>query len=190
MAKTRSGCGMDSRKIIIKTAMELISSQGVEKTSLARIADKAGISKGTLYYYYSTKNDLIFDIADVHMDKITGDVFSKIEEPGAGVSWEVLLTLLFDSLLSSKTRSRLHLYLIREAIAGNDGLKKRFQNTYSLWFAMVDEAFEKMSRTDTEIAIKAKFLVAVIDGFIIQTLVSVEKADTRDIVAQMLKIID
>ncbi|MBU0465118.1 MAG: TetR/AcrR family transcriptional regulator [Proteobacteria bacterium] len=190
MAKTKSGCGMDNRKIIIETAMKLISSQGIDKTSLARIAEKAGISKGTLYYYYSTKNDLLFDIADVHIERITGDIFSMIEESRSDVSLEELLTLLFNSLLSSETSSRLHLYLIREAIAGNSALKKRFQKTYFLWFAMVNEAFEKMFRTDPEIEIKAKFLVAVIDGFIIQALLSAEKANVTDIVAQMLKVID
>ena len=190
MAKTRSGCGVDIRKIIIEAAKELISSQGVDKTTLAEIAKKADISKGTLYYYYSTKNDLIFDITDVHMDRLTGDIFSMIEESGNGVSWQELLTLLFDSLLSSETRSRLHLYLIKEALAGNEALKKRFQDTYSLWFAMVDNAYEKMSKTDPEIKIKAKFLVAVIDGFIIQALMSLEKTNISDIVAQMLKIID
>jgi len=190
LAKTKSGSGVDIRKIIIKAAKELISSQGVDKTTLAEIAKKADISKGTLYYYYSTKTDLIFDITDVHMDKITGDIFSMIEESRNGVSWQELLTLLFESLLSSETRSRLHLYLIKEALAGNEALKKRFQNTYSLWFDMVDSAYEKMSKTDPEIKIKAKFLVAVIDGFIIQALMSLEKTDISDIVAQMLKIID
>ena len=43
MAKTKSGCGVDIRKIIIEAAKELISSQGVDKTTLAEIAKKADI---------------------------------------------------------------------------------------------------------------------------------------------------
>ena len=190
MSKTKSERGKNIRNLIIETAMELISINGVDKTTLAKISEKAKISKGTLYYYYTTKNELIFDIADIHMDKITGDIFSMIDESKSGITWQELLTLFFNSLLSSTTRSKLHLYLIKEAITDNNDLKNRFHKTYLLWFAMVDTAYEKMANTDPEVKIKARFLIAVIDGFIIQTLLlPLEKIKIDDIVKQMLKVI-
>ena len=63
----------DKQLNIIKVATELIGKKGVEKTSLADIAREAGISKGTLYYYYPTKNDirtckLVFEIAFIDLE--------------------------------------------------------------------------------------------------------------------------
>jgi AcrR family transcriptional regulator len=43
----------------------------VEKTSLAEISAKAKISKGTLYYHFSTKNDLVFAVTEMHMESLT-----------------------------------------------------------------------------------------------------------------------
>ena len=67
MARTAKGSGRDNRRKILETAMDMIGRKGVDKITLSGISEASGISKGTLYYYYSTKNDLIFDIADLHM---------------------------------------------------------------------------------------------------------------------------
>ena len=189
MAKTAKGSNTDNRQKILETAMAMISEKGVDKTSLAGISRTSGLSKGTLYYYYATKNDLIFDIADLHMERITGTLFSLIKENSA-LSWEDLLTAFFETLLTSEARSRLHLYLVREAISGNDALKNRFQKTYADWFAMVDEVYAKMPGPQIDVQAKSKLLVAVVDGFILQVLLETDKISVQQIVRLMLKVIN
>ncbi len=189
MAKTTKGSGKDNRQKILETAMTMIGEKGVDKTSLAQISKGSGLSKGTLYYYYASKNELIFDIADLHMERITTALFSMMDE-NKTLSWEGLLTAFFDTLLSSHARSRLHLYLIREAISGNESLRKRFQQTYSQWFGLVDEAYGKMPGLQTKIPAKSKFLVAVVDGFILQGLLETDPTSVKEIVDLMLKTID
>jgi AcrR family transcriptional regulator len=189
MAKTTKGSGEDNRRKIIETAMAVIGEQGVDKTSLAHIAKVSGLSKGTLYYYYASKADLIFDMADLHMEQITTALFSMIENNNV-LSWENMFTAFFETLLTSEARSRLHLYLIREAVSGNESLKNRFQQTYSQWFALVDDAYAKMPGSQTQIPAKSKFLVAVVDGFILQGLLETETTSVREIVDLMLKTID
>ncbi|MCG8685937.1 MAG: TetR/AcrR family transcriptional regulator [Desulfobacterales bacterium] len=189
MAKTAKGTGTDNRQIILDTAMTMIGEKGLEKTSLAKISKVSGLSKGTLYYYYASKNDLIFDIADQHMDQITTALFAMIDQK-EDLTWEGLLTAFFTTLLTSEARSRLHLYLVREAVSGNEDLKKRFQTTYSQWFSMVDEAYAKMPGPNSDITAKARLLVAVVDGFILQTLLETDNLDIKDIVQLMLKVIE
>ena len=189
MAKTTKGTSEDNRRKIIETAMAIISKKGVDKTSLAEISKASGLSKGTLYYYYASKNDLIFDMADLHMERITTALFSMIEKKHT-LSWENMFTAFFDTLLSSEARSRLHLYLVREAISGNESLKKRFQQTYCQWFGLVDEAYQKMPGSQTKIPFKSKFLVAVVDGFILQGLLETDPTSVDQIVDLMLKTLD
>jgi AcrR family transcriptional regulator len=189
MAKTTKGTREDNRRKIIETAMAMISEKGVDKTSLAQISKASGVSKGTLYYYYASKNDLIFDMADLHMEQITTALFSMIEENNS-LSWENMFTAFFDTLLASEARSRLHLYLVREAISGNDDLKERFQHTYCQWFGLVDKAYQKMPGSQTKIPTKSKFLVAVVDGFILQRLLETEPTPVKEIVDLMLKTLD
>ncbi len=189
MAKTLKGSGEDNRQKIIETARTMIGDKGVDKTSLAQISQVSGLSKGTLYYYYASKNELIFDIADQHMDQITTDLFAMIDRTAA-LSWERLLTVFFETLLASEARSRLHLYLVREAISGNDAIKARFQKTYAQWFALVNKAQARMPGPRTQVPVKSKFLVALVDGFILQGLLEADTPPVKEIVRLMVKVIE
>ena len=46
------------RKQIIDTAIEAIAQDGFAQTTIAEIAKRAGVSKGLLYLYFKTKEDL------------------------------------------------------------------------------------------------------------------------------------
>jgi AcrR family transcriptional regulator len=60
------------RKEILDTAMEQFAIEGFDKTSISKIAQKAGISKGLLYNYFSGKEDLIKTIIFNGLDSLTG----------------------------------------------------------------------------------------------------------------------
>lgn len=187
MARTAKGTGQDNREKILDTAMAMIGESGVDKTSLAQISKASGLSKGTLYYYYASKDDLVFDIADRHMAKLTAALFEMIEKNRATTMAE-LLQAFFATLLASEARSRLHLYLVREAVSGNETLKKRFQATYAQWFEMVDQVYDKLGESKRDIRAKARFLVAVADGFILQTLLEADPPPIEDIARFMLRV--
>ncbi|SLM27888.1 Transcriptional regulator [Desulfamplus magnetovallimortis] len=188
MAKTTRGTGEDNRQKILDAAMSLIAENGVDKTSLAMIAKKSGVSKGTLYYYYASKNDLVFDIADFNVDKISSAILSIGNMENGTASWEQLVKAFFDYLLSAEGRNRLHLYLVREAISGNELLQKRFRKTYAQWFSMVEDTYIKHNGNDKDARTKAKFFVAVLEGFILQKLLDVEKIDIEDILKMINKL--
>lgn len=179
-----------NKQKIIDAAIKLIGEKGVEGTSLAHIAKEVGISKGTLYYYYATKNDLIFDITEAHMGIITGRIFSLIEKNKGAVSWKEMLKILFTTLLKSKTRTRLHLYLIQEVLAGNEILKDRFSNTYLQWFKMVEDGYGMMASRQGDISIQARIFVSVIDGFIIQAIIGAGEIPVEDIIEKISKMIE
>jgi AcrR family transcriptional regulator len=60
------------KKAIMDTALELFATEGFDKTSISKIAVKAGISKGLLYNYFSSKEDLIKTIIFNGLDSLTG----------------------------------------------------------------------------------------------------------------------
>lgn len=59
------------RKEILDTAMEQFANEGFDKTSISKISQKAGISKGLLYNYFSGKEDLIKTIIFNGLDSLT-----------------------------------------------------------------------------------------------------------------------
>jgi len=55
--------GMTEKQIsILLAAIELFSEKGYDATSTSEIAKKAKVAEGTIFRYYKTKKDLLFDI--------------------------------------------------------------------------------------------------------------------------------
>jgi AcrR family transcriptional regulator len=53
-----------SRTEILNAALELFAKNGFHATSISQIAEKAGISKGLMYNYFKSKDDLLKNIID------------------------------------------------------------------------------------------------------------------------------
>ncbi len=74
----------DTKGEIHRAALELFSGQGYEKTSLREIAEQVGITKASLYYHYSSKQDLLKAIIGTFFDDLN-EVLLRIET----VEWSV-----------------------------------------------------------------------------------------------------
>lgn len=72
--------GRDTKAEIHAAALELFSSRGYEKTSLREIAEQVGITKASLYYHYSSKQELLQAIVGTFFDDLNG-VFAQVDEP-------------------------------------------------------------------------------------------------------------
>jgi AcrR family transcriptional regulator len=159
---------------IIEAGARLIVQKGIEKTSLADIAEEAGISKGSLYYYYASKNELIFDITDAHINQISDNLFAIIEENKGDATWADLLKILYERILAADTRGRLHLYLVHQALNDNDDIKNRFKKKYQEWKQMIVEGFAILDPDIPHAEALSSLIIAALDGFLIQSLLSLE----------------
>ena len=57
------------KDLILTTTERLLEHKKLSDISLAEIAREAEISKGTLYYHYKNKNDILFDITDKYLEQ-------------------------------------------------------------------------------------------------------------------------
>lgn len=57
-----------NRDKIILAAKKLVFEKGYDKISVSEITKKAGVSKGSFYIHYHTKDDLIQDIINFTFD--------------------------------------------------------------------------------------------------------------------------
>jgi AcrR family transcriptional regulator len=163
-----------NREKIIQAAAKLIIEKGVANTSLADIADEVGISKGTLYYYYSTKGDLIFDISVRHMEHITNSIVSWISGHGREESPEKVLQMIIDTVLKSETRGYIHFYLIEEALSGkHESLRVRFTEEYRKWIGLIEQGLRLILPENTDFETVSRILLSSIDGLLLQKLLGV-----------------
>lgn len=56
------------KKLIMDTALELFATLGYHSTSISRIATGAGISKGLIYNYFNSKDELLGEILNNGME--------------------------------------------------------------------------------------------------------------------------
>jgi len=56
---TKTPKGEQTRALILNTALDLLREYGYEKTTMRAIADRAGVSLGNAYHYFSSKEHLI-----------------------------------------------------------------------------------------------------------------------------------
>jgi len=54
-----------ARQLIINAAFELFAEKGYQNTSIALIAKNAGVSKGLIYHYFESKEDVLIGIFDM-----------------------------------------------------------------------------------------------------------------------------
>lgn len=73
----------DNKKNILEAAVEIFSVSGYSGASMDRIAEKANVAKGTLYYNFSSKEDLFNSIIEIGIKKLMNNIYiiqnSKIE---------------------------------------------------------------------------------------------------------------
>ena len=60
---------------IIKEALNLFRTQGYHKTTMSNIGDACGLLKGSIYHYFSSKEDLMKEVLEVLKDHYRDKVF-------------------------------------------------------------------------------------------------------------------
>ncbi|MBN1647790.1 MAG: TetR/AcrR family transcriptional regulator [Spirochaetales bacterium] len=175
------------REKIINAATELIVEKGPRNTSLAAIADRVNISKGTLYYYYRTKSELIYDVTERHMDKITHEILQKLQLIKKGTAPIKILEMVFETVLEAQTRTQLHIYLLHEAITNNKFLKARFSETYQKWKYLFLRGLGDVLPDRTRTRTIAELILTCIDGTMIQTMLGIEHIPLTGIAEFLLR---
>jgi AcrR family transcriptional regulator len=70
----------DKRAQIIEAAENLFHRFGYSKASLDDIAREASLGKGTIYYYFESKEDIFLEVAKVHGDYFYQKLQSEIDK--------------------------------------------------------------------------------------------------------------
>ena len=167
---------------ILLASINLMKKNGINNTSLADIAREVNISKGTLYYHYSSKDDIIFDIADNHLNIISKALLNCIEKANYNFTTEEFVIFILKNISNIEGTGRIHMYLLCEAIIGNEALRKRISLKYIEWRNALENQINELIICDKSNARAASFLlVSIVDGLVVQGLLKAEKIPYSEI---------
>ncbi len=65
---------------ISEATIQVLLTHGADRLTTTRVADRAGVSVGTLYQYYPNKRSLLFAVFEDHMDKVARAVEVACED--------------------------------------------------------------------------------------------------------------
>lgn len=132
------------KELILQAAEELLSSKKSSDVSLAEIAAQAGISKGTLYYHYKNKNDILFDLTDLYLDKQYQDLITWTEDASKDTSLHRLMKYVLERDVATASM-RLHLFY--DAMQGNERIREKLLQRYSEFAEIIAQKIGE--RTDS-----------------------------------------
>jgi len=80
------------RNEILDTAQKLFFELGYEQTSVSSIIDAVGVAKGTFYYYFKSKEELLDHLAERFADEMAAKMSDIVENQSIGALEKLNLT--------------------------------------------------------------------------------------------------
>ncbi len=95
----------EKRREVALSCFDLIHDCGIKKLTVAEVARTANIGKGTVYEYFDNKEDIIFEIINIHIEE-----YHKAfkEEVGKLETTKEKLELFFDFVLNDSEENMKH----------------------------------------------------------------------------------
>ncbi|MGM0518129.1 MAG: TetR/AcrR family transcriptional regulator [Campylobacterota bacterium] len=70
----------EKRREVAFSCYDLIHEVGMKNITVAQVAKTAGIGKGTVYEYFENKEDIIFEIINIHIENYHNQFLETIKE--------------------------------------------------------------------------------------------------------------
>lgn len=98
----------ETKKLLYSSAEELFRQHGVEKISVDQIVERAGVSKGTFYVHYESKDSLIADFIIEYINKLDLDYRAQLDTLPANTTISDTLVYLAEIIIEIMTSTLGH----------------------------------------------------------------------------------
>lgn len=156
------------QEAILSAALEEFAAHGFHDASLNRVIEAAGISKGSMYYYFDGKEDLYAHVARVELERVFARVGPyEIETPDSpDAFWSALENYYLQSMSALEAAPRLAA-LIRGWIAASSTpamqqIQQDMEKSVVPWMERVLQAGQRIGAVRTDLP--SGLLIAVAAG--------------------------
>lgn len=118
----------EARKRIIEGATKTFSQKGYQKTKMTDIGESLGVSKGAIYQYFNSKEELFFEVIDNLMNQINYRLTEFLQKEGLDCLKSEQYFYLY--LPSPKASTKFKIDIIHESLY-NEKLNKKISNEYN-----------------------------------------------------------
>ena len=99
--QTRSAVTVDA---VLEATIQVLLREGKERLTTTRVAERAGVSVGTLYQYFPNKRVLLQAALQRHMEEVV-EAVERVCREQAGGTLAAMATAIIDAFLAAKMRN-------------------------------------------------------------------------------------
>jgi AcrR family transcriptional regulator len=178
-----------SNSDIIDCVESLITTNGVNSFSLKDVASSLGISQGTLYYHYQSKDAMVLDLMKKHMDQLKGDYLSWMERHKDGsVTFERFLEVIFYKGVRLFNKAKIHLYLINECLSVSESLRTEYLRMWDEWKSTIEEGLRFFFPSIKNPKTLSYLIMLLTDGLTVQEALMSKSDDEEDLIKMIGKL--
>lgn len=164
MAKTHNE---NVRNEILNVVEDLLNKKSFSDISLSDIASLTNISKGTLYYYFKTKEDLLFAIMDRYLEKQWQDFIDWTTDISKDTSIHRLIKYVLEC---DNNNGTLRFSLIFEAASNNPKAKEKLLERYHRFHRFIADSL--IDKTDIDANYLAWLILFLSDEMAVNNLLN------------------
>ncbi len=169
--KTNQAQRETSVEALMQAALRLFVDNGFDQTSVDRIAEAAGLSKGAVYFYFDSKEALLHGLLDQGENVIVDRMVKTIAGAGPKASDKIALFVNTQAELGVTDPDRVLLLILSSLEFHNkDGaINQRLRAIYARMYAILEDVIELgktqgVFRGDLPTPVQAAIVMAGHDG--------------------------
>ncbi len=173
------------KELILNAIEQLLETQKLSEITFAQIAANAGISKGTLYYHYKSKNDILFDLTDKYLKQQWDDFIAWTENPEKDTSIHRLVQYVLERDVAN---AGLRLHFFYDAMLGNEEIRSKLMQRYADFANLISKKIsERNAKLPAEYITWLVLLAS--DGLFIHKTLNNDNIDTDQFIRQSGKFV-
>ncbi|NQV41012.1 MAG: TetR/AcrR family transcriptional regulator [Candidatus Marinimicrobia bacterium] len=174
---------------ILQTAERIFARQGYHTTTMEAVAEECGWSKGTLYLYFKSKEDLFFSVLFEKLDRFSAALLADLK---ASEGVEGKIRGLIDAQFSFFTENKHFFQLViteqaKVMHSSNSGLREELIQKQHSHINEISQALSEGMRDDTSVhaSILAGSIVGAVNLHLVSWLMAPESMDVDYLKSQI-----
>ena len=182
----------DVREAIIVESTRLFLANGFRGTSVKEITEAAGIARGTLYWYFPSKDEILVTIFRRFESEFLDGLIAAVERRSGGLrdKFKIFIKYTTEYARDNRQLSVAFTTLLGEMVGSNTEAEKVVRGIYERYLHFVERMLEDGKRDgsvseDLDSSIYAHIIIASNSGMLLEWLVFGEALDSRAFVKKM-----
>ena len=174
---------------ILLGALKVFKREGIEKTTMDQVANESGFGKATLYYYYSSKDEIFDDVMLMGWKKLWNGIENLIiKEEGPRLKFINIIKKVGEIVKNDKN---LYGFLFTAPNFVNNPSERKWKTYQERLYAILESIIDEGIKKKDFINLKSDVLMKAVGGLFHTLIISNnEKVDDKELESMIINLLN